>query len=63
MKAGDKVVINYTKPTAIAGVRAKQEANLGSAAMATARVYDLSGRLAVAASHGVLITQGKKTIK
>ena len=31
--------------------------------MATARVYDLSGRLADAASHGVLITQGKKTIK
>ena len=63
VKAGDKVVIDYTKPTAIATVRAKQEANLGSAAMATARVYDLSGRLADAASHGVLITQGKKTIK
>lgn len=60
VKAGDKVVIDYTKPTAIGGVLAAQKLN---AASATAQVYDLSGRLAHASTQGVLIAQGKKVIR
>ena len=63
VKAGDKVVIDYTKPTAIGGVHAGKKVNAATAASATAQVYDLSGRLAHASTQGVLIAQGKKVIK
>ena len=63
VKAGDKVVIDYTKPTAIGGVHAGKKVNAATAASVTAQVYDLSGRLAHASTQGVLIAQGKKVIK
>ena len=62
VKAGDKVVIDYTKPTAIGGVHAGKKVNAATAASATAQVYDLSGRLH-ASTQGVLIAQGKKVIR
>ena len=63
VKAGDKVVIDYTKPTAIGGVHAGKKVTAATAASATAQVYDLSGRLAHASTQGVLIAQGKKVIR
>ena len=63
VKAGDKVVIDYTKPTAIGGVLVANSLKTASVASATAQVYDLSGRLAHASTQGILIAQGKKVIK
>jgi len=59
VKVGDKVVIDYTKPTAIGGVYADNTTNNAS----SLPVYDLSGRLAHASAQGVLIAQGKKVIR
>ena len=59
VKAGDKVVIDYSKPTAIGTVYADNTTNNAS----SLPVYDLSGRLAHASAQGILIAQGKKVIR
>ena len=59
VKVGDKVVIDYSKPTAIGGVYADNTTNNAS----SLPVYDLSGRLTHASAQGVLIAQGKKVIR
>ena len=59
VKAGDKVVIDYSKPTAIGAVYADNTTNNAS----SLPVYDLSGRLAHTSAQGILIAQGKKVIR